>query len=182
MSELIAKAFEALGEGPTSRELDIVAAALEDEADAFWLARERPGQRSPRWRRSRSSAAPPGSWPWMDTVITTGESRLARDPFRAFFSAPPSSTATPSRGPYVSPVERAFEGRRPDEPADRQDGDDRRLHRRACPGGAPDHLIHARATRRRGWTASYRSGSVSFACFVRSRATCRSRSPVYRSS
>jgi hypothetical protein len=27
-----------LGEAPTSRELDLVAAALEDEHDAFWLA------------------------------------------------------------------------------------------------------------------------------------------------
>ena len=38
MSDLIAKAFDALGEAPTSRELDLVAAALEDEHDAFLLA------------------------------------------------------------------------------------------------------------------------------------------------
>ena len=38
MSELIGKAFEALGPAPSSRELALVAAALEGEHDAFWLA------------------------------------------------------------------------------------------------------------------------------------------------
>ena len=38
MSDLIGKAFAALGEAPTSRELELVATALDDEADAFWLA------------------------------------------------------------------------------------------------------------------------------------------------
>ena len=38
MSDLIGKAFAALGEAPTSRELELVAAALDDEADTFWLA------------------------------------------------------------------------------------------------------------------------------------------------
>ena len=38
MSDLIGKAFAVLGEAPTSRELELVAAALEDEADACWLA------------------------------------------------------------------------------------------------------------------------------------------------
>jgi hypothetical protein len=38
VSDLIGKAFAALGEAPTSRELELVAAALEDEADTFWLA------------------------------------------------------------------------------------------------------------------------------------------------
>ncbi len=38
MSELIAQAFAALGEGPSSDELDLVAAALEDEHEAFNLA------------------------------------------------------------------------------------------------------------------------------------------------
>jgi hypothetical protein len=38
VSDLIGKAFEALGQAPSSRELALVAAALEDEHDAFWLA------------------------------------------------------------------------------------------------------------------------------------------------
>jgi hypothetical protein len=76
MSELIAEAFEALGEGPTSRELDLVAAALEDEHDAFWLA----ASDRAAFAALAEVALEHGSSGFVAldlvTVITTGESRL----------------------------------------------------------------------------------------------------------
>jgi hypothetical protein len=76
MSELIGKAFEALGEGPTSRELDLVAAALEDEHDAFWLA----ANDRAAFAALTQVALEHGSSGFVAldlvTVITTGESRL----------------------------------------------------------------------------------------------------------
>jgi hypothetical protein len=76
VSELIGKAFEALGAGPTSRELDLVAAALEDEHDAFWLA----ANDRAAFAALAEVAAENGSSGFVAldlvTVITTGESRV----------------------------------------------------------------------------------------------------------
>jgi hypothetical protein len=76
MSELIAKAFEALREGPTSRELDLVAAALKDEHNAFWLA----ANDRAAFAALVEVALEHGSSGFVAldlvTVITTGESRV----------------------------------------------------------------------------------------------------------
>jgi hypothetical protein len=74
--ELVGKAFEALGGGPTSRELDLVAAAFEGEADAFWLA----ANDRAAFDALAEVAAKNGSSGFVAfdlvTVITTGESRV----------------------------------------------------------------------------------------------------------
>ena len=76
MSELIAQAFEAFGGGATSRELDLVAAALEDEHDAFWLA----ANDRAAFAALTQVALEHGSSGFVAldlvTVITTGESRV----------------------------------------------------------------------------------------------------------
>ena len=75
-SELVGKAFEALGEAPTSRELDLVAAALEDEHDAFWQA----ANDRAAFAALAEVAHEHGSSGFVAldlvTVITTGESRV----------------------------------------------------------------------------------------------------------
>ena len=75
-SELVGKAFAALGEGPTARELDLVAAALEDEHDVFWEA----AHDQAAFEALVQVALANGSSGFVAldlvTVITTGESRV----------------------------------------------------------------------------------------------------------
>jgi hypothetical protein len=73
---MIGRAFAALGQGPTSYELELVAAALEGEHDVFWTA----ANDRAAFAALAEVALEHGSSGFVAldlvTVITTGESRV----------------------------------------------------------------------------------------------------------